>query len=51
MGFNTTFSKNIERHRPHLDYLIFNLKRNSITHEQKITHIDWISLSGLLKNN
>ena len=51
MGFDTIFSKNIPRHTPHLDYMIFKLKRKNIDEHDKIKHIDWISLTPFLNRD
>jgi len=48
IGFDTVFSKNIPRHTPHLDYLIFKLKRQNLNKNNIIKHIDWISLMPFL---
>jgi hypothetical protein len=48
IGFRTVFSKNILRHHPHLDYLIFKLKKNDL---KNIVTFDMISLSNLIHNN
>ena len=48
IGFDTMISKNIPRHTPHLDYLIFKLKRKNFNENNKIKHIDWISLMPFL---
>jgi len=47
MGFDIEFSRNISRHSPHLDYLIYKIKRKS--KKEMLNHTDWISLSGLMK--
>ena len=51
IGFDTIFSKNIPRHTPHLDYMIFKLKRKKIDEHDKIKHIDWISLTPFLNRD
>jgi len=51
MGFDTIFSKNIPRHTPHLDYMIFKLKRKNIDEDNMIKHIDWISLTPFLNRD
>lgn len=48
IGFETIFSKNIPRHEPHLDYMIFKLKRTNLKNKN-IKNIDWISLAQFLK--
>lgn len=48
IGFDTVISKCIPRHTPHLDYLIFKLKRKNFNGNDKIKHIDWISLIPFL---
>jgi len=50
-GFDTVISKNIPRHTPHLDYLIFKLKRKNVNGDNKIKHIDWISLTPFLNRD
>ena len=51
MGFDIIFSKNIPRHTPHLDYMIFKLKRKNIDEHDKIKHIDWISVTPFLNRD
>ena len=48
IGFKTVFSKNILRHHPHLDYLIFKLEKNN---SDNVETFDMISLSNLIHNN
>ena len=50
MGFKIDFSKNIPRHYPHLDYLVYKISRKS-NDEQILKNTDWISLSELMKKN
>ena len=47
MGFDIDFSKNISRHSPHLDYLVYKISKKS--NSEIINHTDWISLSELMK--
>jgi len=48
MGFDTEFSESISRHRPHLDYFIFKIKRKIEEEKLVSNQIDWISLIPLL---
>ena len=48
MGFDTIFSKSISRHKPHLDYFVFKIKKKIETRKIIRNHIDWISLIPLL---
>jgi len=48
MGFDTIFSKSISRHKPHLDYFVFKIKKKIETRKIIRNQIDWISLIPLL---
>lgn len=48
IDYDTIFSKSISRHKPHLDYFVFKIKKKVKIKKLIQNQIDWISLFPLL---